>query len=149
MKDITVFNPLRGLARFDPLSREMDDLFQGFFMKPIAFNQASVTQFPIDVTENDSEYVVRAEIPGFKKEDLHISVNGDQILISAESKKEKEEKKGDQVVLRECYYGKHYRSFTLPQSVDDAKATAKYENGILNLVLPKKPEGARKKIAIQ
>lgn len=150
MNDITRFNPLKGLTRIDPLTRDMDDLFQGFFMKPFSWNQMTTSNFfPIDVTENDGAYVVRAEIPGFKKEDIQVSVHGDQVTVSAETQKEKEEKKGDQVILRECSYGRQYRSFTLPQMVDDTKTTAKYENGVLKLTLPKKADGAMKKIAVQ
>ena len=148
MADITRFNPLRGLARFDPFGRDIDDLFKGFFLTPVPFNQMTGGQIPLDITEDDKSYKVRAEIPGFNKEDVHVSVNGDQVSISAETKKEKEEKKGDQVVLRECYYGKQYRAFTLTQAVDDTKTTAKYADGVLELVLPKKAAAAKKKITI-
>ena len=150
MTDIARFNPLKGLNRIDPLARDMDELFQGFFMKPFSWNQMTTPNpFPIDVTENDGAYIVRAEIPGFKKEDIQVSVHGDQVTVSAETQKEKEEKKGDQVILRECTYGRQYRSFTLPQMVDDTKTTAKYENGVLKLTLPKKGDSTMKKIAVQ
>jgi HSP20 family protein len=148
MADITRFNPFGGLTRLDPFGRDLEDLFKGFFLTPIPFNQAAGSQIPVDITEDDKSYKVRAEIPGFNKEDIQISVNGDQVSISAETKKEKEEKKGDQVVLRECYYGKQYRAFTLAQMVDDTKTTAKYADGVLELVLPKKGAAATRKIAI-
>ena len=148
MADIARFNPFRGLARLDPIGREMEDLFKGFFLAPVPFQQMSGGQIPIDVTEDDKAYKVRAEIPGFSREEIDLSVNGDQVSISAETKKEKEEKKGDQVVLRECYYGKQYRAFTLPQAVDESKTSARYTNGVLELVLPKKAAAATKKIAI-
>ena len=148
MADIARFNPFRGLTRFDPFARDMDDFFKGGFLSPQLFGQIMPGQIPIDVTEDDKSYKVRAEIPGFNKEDIHVSVNGDQVSISAETKKEKEEKKGDQVVLRECYYGRQYRSFTLPHPVDDTKTTAKYANGVLELTLPKKASAVTKKITI-
>ena len=148
MADITRFNPFRSLNRLEPLGRDMEDLFKGFFLTPVPFNQMTTNQFPIDVTEDDKTYKVRAEIPGVNKEDIQVSVNGDQVTISAETKREKEEKKGNQTVLKECYYGKQYRAFTVPQSVDEAKTTAKYEDGVLNLVLPKKGNGNNKKITI-
>jgi HSP20 family protein len=148
MADITRFNPFRGLGRLEPFGREMEDMFKGFFLTPVPFNQISAGQIPVDVTEDEKSYKVRAEIPGFNKEEINVSVNGDQVSISAETKKEKEEKKGDQVVVRECYYGRQYRAFTLPQAVDDAGTTAKYENGVLELSLPKKAAAATKKIAI-
>jgi HSP20 family protein len=148
MADITRFSPFRSLARFDPFTRDFDDLFKGFFMAPVSMGQTTVGQIPIDLTEDDKAYRVRAEIPGFNKEDIHVSVNGDQVSISAETKKEKEEKKGEQVVMRECYYGRQYRAFTLPQGVDDTQATAKYADGVLELSLPKKAGGATKSITI-
>lgn len=149
MTDIARFNPFKGLTRVDPLTRDMDDLFQGFFMKPFSWHPMANHPFPIDVTENDGAYAIRAEIPGFKKEDIQVSVHGDQVIISAEAQKEKEEKEGDQIVLRECTYGRQYRTFTLPQAVDDTKTTAKYEDGVLKLTLPKKADTALKKIAVQ
>ncbi|ANJ66938.1 hypothetical protein A9404_05700 [Halothiobacillus diazotrophicus] len=149
MTDLTRLNPFKGLTRVEPLPRDMDDLFQGFFMKPFSWPQMSRHPFPIDVTENDGAYTVWAEIPGFRKEDIQVSVHGDQVVISAEAKQEKAEKEGDLVVLRECSYGRQYRSFTLPQTVDDTKTTARYEDGILKLTLPKKADGALKKITVQ
>lgn len=148
MTDLARFNPFRGLTRVEPFGRDLDDMFKGFFLTPMPFNQASSGQFPIDVTEDDKSFKVRAELPGFGKDEINVSVSGDQVSISAETKKEKEEKKGSQVVLRECYYGRQFRSFTLPQVVDDAKTTAKYEDGVLNLVLPKKGNGKNKSIVI-
>lgn len=148
MANLTRFNPFRGITRVDPFGRELDDIFKGFFLTPMPLNELSTGQFPIDVSEDDKNYTVRAELPGFKKEDINISVAGDQVSITAETKKEKEEKKGSQVVLRECYYGRQSRSFTLPQNVDDGKTTAKYEDGVLCLTLPKKGNGKNKSITI-
>ncbi len=149
MSDLALFNPLRRLARYEPFSADVDDLFKGFFLTPMSVNSMSPGQFPVDVTEDETNYKVRAEIPGFNKEDIQISVDGDQVSISAETKQEKEEKKAGQVVLRECYYGKQYRAFTLPKTVDETKTSAKYEDGVLNLVLPKKSNGSTQKITIQ
>ncbi len=149
MSDLALLNPLRRLIRSDPMARDMDEFFKGFFLTPMSWSSQAGGQFPVDVTEDDNQYNVRAEIPGFNKEDIAVSVNGDQVSISAESKKEKEEKKGKDVVWRECYYGKQYRAFNLPQTVDESKTSAKYEDGVLSLVLPKKGNGSLKKIAIQ
>ena len=148
MADLARFNPFRGLARLDPLGREMDELFKGFFVTPFPLGEASTGRLPIDVTEDEKSYKVRAEIPGFNKEEINVSVDGDQVTISAETRKEKEEKKADQIVMRECYSGKQYRAFTLPKAVDDSRTSAKYANGVLELVLPKKATTATKKIAI-
>ena len=98
------------------------------------------TIFPIkiDMTETDQDYIVRAQIPGVKKEDVKILVDGDLVSISAEVKQEKEKKEGGRVICRECYQGTSYRSFTLDHNVDEAKARAKCGNGILELTLPKR-----------
>ena len=149
MADLVRFNPFRGLSRLDPFGREIEDMFKGFFLTPMPFRELGGGQIPVDVTEDDKSYKVRAEIPGFKREEIDVSVNGDRVTISAETKKEKEEKKGEQVVLRELYYGKQYRSFTLPQMVDDTKTSAKYTDGVLELVLPKKGAAATKKITVE
>lgn len=148
MADITRFRPFHALTHFDPFGREFDDLFKGFFVTPIPMGKLSGGQIPIDITEDDKSYKVRAEMPGFNKEDISVSVNGDQVSISAETKKEKEEKKDDKVVLRECYYGTQYRAFTLPQVVSDTDVTAKYEDGVLSLELAKKATASAKKITI-
>ena len=116
MADITRYTPFRGLSRLDPFGRDMDDFFKGFFLTPVSLDKMPDAQIPIDITEDDKGYKVRAEMPGFNKEDISVSVNGDQVSISAETKKEKEEKKGDKIIHRECYYGKQYRAFTLPQA---------------------------------
>jgi HSP20 family protein len=98
------------------------------------------TIFPIkiDMTETDKDYTFRAKIPGVKKEDVKIQVDGNLVSISAEVKHEKEEKEGVRVVCRECYQRSSYRSFLLDCNVDEAKAQAKCENGILELILPKR-----------
>ena len=105
-------------------------------------------QIPIDITEDDKGYKVRTEMPGFNKDDISVSVSGDQVSISAETKKEKEEKKGDKIIHRECYYGKQFRSFTLPQAADETAVTARYENGVLSLELAKKAGNDTRKIKI-
>lgn len=98
------------------------------------------TIFPIkiDMTETDQDYIVRAQIPGVKKENVKILVDGDLVSIRAEIKQEKGKKEGERVIYRECYQGTSYRSFTLDRNVDEAKAQAKCENGILELILPKR-----------
>jgi HSP20 family protein len=150
MAEVARFSPFRNLARLDPFGREFDDLFKGFLLTPLPAQQtAAGSRIPIDISEDETSYKVRAEIPGFSKEDIQISVHGDEVSISAETKRDKEEKTGETVVLRECYYGKQYRAFTLAQAVDDAKASAKYADGVLELVLPKKESAVTRKIAIE
>jgi len=102
----------------------------------------------IDVTKADDTYTVKADIPGVKKDDIQVSVDGNEVTISGEVKKETEEKKGEEVLRSERYYGKISRSFTLPHDVDEAKVVAKYADGVLKVTLPMKAQSRTKKIAV-
>jgi HSP20 family protein len=108
-----------------------------------------VGHFRVDVSESEQAYTVRAELPGVKKEDITISIDGDQVAIGAECKNEKEVKDGERVLRTERYYGKLQRAFQLGQPVDEDGASAKYADGILEVTLPKKAAAQARKIAIQ
>lgn len=135
------------ITRYDPFSG-MEDLFKGFWLKPMRLESEQQLSIKMDVSENDNAYVVRADIPGVKKEDIKVSIAGNQVSIRAEVKKEKEEKKGERVLRTERYYGEVYRSFTLSQDVDQNDATARYKDGVLELTLPKKPGGTTKHVTV-
>jgi HSP20 family protein len=100
------------------------------------------------VTENDTGYVVKAEIPGVAKEDITVSIEGSTVSLAAEVKREKETKEGDKVLRTERYYGSVARSLTLPADVDLPRAEAKFENGVLTLTLPKAPGIEAKRLPI-
>ncbi|HEX2830368.1 MAG TPA: Hsp20/alpha crystallin family protein [Burkholderiales bacterium] len=139
------------LTRFD---EAFDDLLRGFFVRPVGFQgthagDSAPAQFRVEVTEAEQSYTIRAEIPGVKKEDINISIDADQVAISAEVKNEKDVKDGERVLRSERYYGKVYRAFALGQPVDENGASAKYADGILELVLPKKAAAQAKRIEIQ
>jgi len=137
---------MANLTRVDPL----DDLFRGFFVRPVDLNSGS-TQAPsikMDVKEQEGAYQVHAELPGVKKEDIHVVVDGNQVSISAEVKQEKEVKEGERVLRAERYFGKVSRSFQLAQDIDDSKASAKFTEGVLELTLPKRASSASKRLAI-
>ena len=102
----------------------------------------------VDVTENDKEYLVTAEIPGAKKEDVRVSVDGSYVSISAEIKKDEEKKQGRSIV-RETYHGSVSRGFSLASEVDDKNAVAKLEDGVLRLTLPKRANGTHNVLKIQ
>ena len=141
---------MANLTRFNPFDEAIDDLFRGFFVRPLSFDvPAGAAQFRVDVAENESAYTLRAEIPGVKKNDINITIDGDTVAISAEVKNEKDIKNGDRVLRSERYYGKVYRAFTLGQAVDETGATAKYADGVLELTLPKKAAAQAKRITIQ
>jgi HSP20 family protein len=103
----------------------------------------------VDVAEKNGAYVVTAELPGVKKEDIQITIDGAQVTLAAEVKREKEVSQDERVLHTERVYGKSTRSFTLPQEVDEGKAEAKFRDGVLELTLPKKAAAQRKQIAIQ
>lgn len=137
MANITRFDPLNELARINPFS-EFDNLFKGFMVRPVFQGLTAAPQMKLEVTEDDKAYTIKAEILGVKKEDIHISVDGSLVSISAEVKKETEKKEGEKVVHSERYYGQVARSFTLDKEVEQGGAQAKYTDGVLEAVLPKK-----------
>jgi HSP20 family protein len=136
---------MSNLARFNPFSELRDpfadDFFKGFALRPVYRMMEGEPQMRLDLSEDDQNFFVKAEIPGVKKEDIKVSVDGNQVSLSAEVKKEKEEKDGSKVIRSERYYGSVARSFTLGENVDPSAAQAKYDNGVLQLTLPKKPNG--------
>jgi HSP20 family protein len=138
------------ITRFNPFDNTVEDLFRGFFVRPVSYEgPAGAAQFRVDVSENENAYTLRAEIPGVKKEDISVTIDGDTVAISAEVKNEKEVKNGDRVLRAERYYGKVYRAFTLGQAVEEAATAARYANGVLELTLPKKAAVQAKRITIQ
>lgn len=147
MFNLTRHDPF-SVARSDPFS-DIDDLLKGFFVRPIAYEGHTPMQIKMDVKENNGAYTVHADIPGVKKEDIHVSIEGNLVSISAESRLDKEEKEGDKVLRSERYRGAVARSFTLAQDVDEAQAVAKYSDGVLELTLPKKATASGKVLAIQ
>ena len=140
---------MANILRYNPADDAFDDLFRGFFMRPVRFEGQQEVQIKIDVSEDDKAYTVRAEIPGVKKEDIHVTIEGNQVAISAEVKNEKEVKEGEKVLRSERYYGKVSRAFALAQDLDEAAAEAKYNNGVLELRLPKRVTAKTKKLTIQ
>ena len=139
MSNLNLYDPLAGGA--------FDDLFRGFF-KPVRVAKAPLS-IAMDVTETDAAYVVHAEIPGVAKDDIQVSIEGNQVTIGAEVKRTAEKKDGDRLLRGERYYGGVFRSFTVPVDLDEATSTAKYENGVLELTLAKKPALAGRKLTIQ
>jgi HSP20 family protein len=147
MANIKRYDPF-SLSRFEPFG-DFDDLMKGFFVRPVLFENQPQMQIKMDLKEDDSAYTVHADIPGVKKEDIHVNIEGNQVSISAETKLEKEEKKGEKVLRSERYVGKVARSFTLAHDVDEAKSQAKYSDGVLELTLPKKAPNTAKKLNVQ
>jgi HSP20 family protein len=137
---------MNGLIRRDPL----DDFFRGFFVRPVDFGtQPDAPALKIDVKEQEAAYLVHAEIPGVKRDDINVAVDGPVVSISAERREEKDVKEGERVLRTERYFGKVSRSFQLAQEIDESKVVAKYADGVLELSLPKKAANQARRITIQ
>lgn len=148
MNNIIRFNPYTELTRFDPFL-EMDDLFGKMMMRPMLREVKEIEpQIRMDVKEADGQYIVKAEIPGVKRDDIHVTVEGNRVSISAEVKQEKEVKEGEKVIRSERSFGMASRSFGLADEVDRDRVQAKYADGVLELILPKKAGSSRKEIPI-
>ena len=143
---------MANITRFDPFNEIVDDFFKGFLVRPVAYGRGEAVNAPrlnVDVTEKSGAYVVTADLPGVRKEDIRVEIDGAQVTLSAEVKREQEAKEGERVLHTERSYGKTTRSFTLPAELDEAKVEAKFRDGVLELKLPKKAAAERKAITIQ
>jgi len=142
---------MASITRYDPFNDLVDDIFKGFLVRPVAYEGSRGETLPrakVDVAEQNGAYKVTAELPGVKKDDIKVSIDGSQVTLEAEIKQEKEAK-DERVLHTERVFGKVTRSFALPQEVDEAKAEAKFKDGVLELTLPKKAAAQRKQISIQ
>ena len=139
------------LTRYNPFDERFDGLFNGFLVRPASLDEQDQprTTIRMDVSENDKAYVVHAEIPGVNKKDVQVTIDGNQVVISADSNVRKEQKEGEKLLRSERSFGKAYRAFTLAQEVDEAGAEAKYVDGVLDLTLPKKSALAATQLTIQ
>ena len=136
--------------RWDPFEDHLDELFKGFFVRPVRVDPSQeANRIRADVKEDDKSYVVHAEIPGVKKEEIQVSIEGNQVAISAEVKRQKDEKQAEKTLRTERYYGKVYRAFSLGQDVDQEQAQARYENGVLELTLPKRAAASTRRVTVQ
>jgi HSP20 family protein len=142
MSNLTLLDPVFG--------NDFEAALRRFFSPSVFEGEAAPLRMRIDVKENDKAFTVQADIPGVKKEDIHVKIDGNVVRIDAESKNEKESKgNGDKILRSERYYGSVSRTFSLGQDVDDTKVQAKYVDGVLTLELPKKAPAASSKIIVQ
>jgi HSP20 family protein len=130
----------------------LDDIFRdfapGFFIRPLHGDQLPA-QIKVDVKEINGAFKVQAEIPGVNKDDIHVTIDGDVVTLRAEVQQQDEKAEGGKVVHSERYFGAVSRSFQLPGDVDETKAKARYENGVLTLTLPRKAGGKSQRLAIE
>jgi HSP20 family protein len=148
MSMLTRWNPFRQSMRFDPLT-DVDDLFRNLNLRPLLRDfETMPPEIRMDVREDDTSYRVIVDMPGVNKDDIEVSVEGNQVTIQGETKRQ-EERKTDKEIHSERYVGKCFRAFTLPREVDSEKCEASYDNGVLTLTLPKKGNGQSKRLPIQ
>ena len=110
----------------------------GFFRAPMTPSLDTSVRLPaIDISETDSAYLVKTDLPGMRKQDLDITIDDGVLTINAEHVEETDEKKNGRLIRQERSYGKFSRRLRIGTDVDDKKVTAKYQEGVLSLTLPK------------
>lgn len=144
------------LTAFKDFEHKMEDMFQHFWQNtfnhdktPDIFSNASFGNIPsMDVIDRDKEILVKAELPGFDKKDLDISITDRQLVIKAKTCEESKEEKGD-YLRQEISQNEIYRSVLLPADVDDSKVKTSFKNGVLELNIPKQKNSHRRRIEIK
>ncbi len=152
MNGITKWNPL---TDWDPF-RDLDDFSNrlgSFFGQPPARRREeggtpAAWSPSVDIVEDDKEFLVKAELPEVKKEDVHVSVQNNVLTIQGDRKFEKEEK-GKRYHRRERSYGSFTRSFSLPEGTDAAKVKAEFKDGLLQVHLPKSEQAKPRQIEVR
>ncbi|WP_028225466.1 Hsp20/alpha crystallin family protein [Paraburkholderia ferrariae] len=144
---------MSNLTRYDPFSVEpVSDLFQGLVLpirSLLAAKDSDLLPMKLDVTESDRAYAVKAELPGVDKKDIDVKIDGNVVSINAKVERNTELKEGERIVRRERYSGTFARTFSLASDIDEAGASAQYQDGVLSLTLPKKAPAEQKRLQIE
>jgi HSP20 family protein len=135
---LNLYRPAPRVVNGRPIEGLIDSVFSDLFAHGAPSGQASPTLARIDVTEKGDSYEALVEIPGVKKEDIDVKIEGNRVSITAQSKSTDELKEGERVLHTERRAVSYARTFELPLEVAEERAQASYENGVLKLVLPKK-----------
>ena len=138
-------NNNRRLANYNPY-REMEEFERNFFSDPFGsfFGTRDLAEFKTDVTDEGDHYLLEADLPGFDKKDIKLDLNGDVLTVNAERHSNVEQKDKDKIVRVERSYGCYSRSFDV-SGINTDGIKAAYENGVLNLTLPKKEKQGESK----
>ncbi|WP_332878475.1 Hsp20/alpha crystallin family protein [Massilia sp. S19_KUP03_FR1] len=145
MSASTRFDPIARMLRAEPF-RTFDEFFSDLRL-PSSLRAADMApRVRMDVSESEQAYKVMADLPGAKKEDIKVNIDGNQVSISAETSSQSEHE-GATTICPERFWGQFYRSFTLPQAIDDTQAHAEFRDGVLELALPTKTGGNGKPLA--
>lgn len=137
------------LSVYDPFAEVFPELFRSL-LTPSRGSAPEAIEIRIEVRENANAYQVQAELPGVRKDDIQVQIDGNRVSINAEVKREAVDKPENERVLRsERFYGQLARSFALASEIDDKQASARFEQGILTLTLPKQTTPSARRITIQ
>jgi HSP20 family protein len=147
MKTPTRWDPFREFAPFATFP-ELERYLGEFPFRPLPVGHEPAPMMRVDVNESDAAYKVEADIPGMKKEEIAVSIDGNTVSITTEVKREKEAKEGEKTLRTERYYGSMSRVLTFPLDVDPATAAAAYDGGVLTLTLPKAPGSQARRLAV-
>jgi HSP20 family protein len=134
------------------LRAAMDRLMQESFVRPTSGSRSRGDQgmmLPLDIRESEDAYTLQASLPGVKPEDVQIQITGDTVTIRGETQENREEKRGDQVIMRERRAGVFARTVSLPTPIDADHADARFENGVLTLTLPKSQQAKPRRVAVR
>ena len=146
------FDPFEELRRLQErmyrIFKEIEPSFVERKMLPATGGELATVEPFVDVIDKGDKVVVAVDIPGVEKEALSVNISGDRLEVSAERKKEAEEEK-EGYVRRERTYTSYYRAIPLPAEVDADKADATFENGVLEITMPKVKAIEKKKIEIK
>lgn len=137
------------LSVYDPFAEVFPEIFRGL-LTPVRANGAEAAEIRIEVRESAREYQVQAELPGVRKDDIQVQIDGNRVSITAEVKRASADKPdGERLLRSERFYGPLSRSFSLGSEIDDQNAGARFENGVLILTLPKQVSPTARRLTIQ
>lgn len=142
------------IIRREPLSSIVDQFFsdfvnRGWSVAPRDGDTGTSVLARMDVVDKGDKYAVAVDLPGVKKEDIRVTVEGARVAIAADAKSEKETREGDKVLHSERYATSYARSFELPVEVTEDNAEASFENGVLHLTLPKRAHVAGRRLTVR
>jgi len=137
------------LSSYEPLVGRLDGILNDLLRPAVALEARSeALPIRVDVRETAEAYTVYAELPGVRKEDIAVEIEGNEVALSAETRRDAAQKEADKWLRTERFFGKSARRFALPAELDESKAAAKFADGVLELTLPKKASAAARKIEI-
>jgi HSP20 family protein len=141
---------MASISIYDPFADVFPELFRGLSGGGggAGGERSTAAAMRVDVKEGKDAYIVKADLPGVKKEDIQVDIDGNQVTLRAEVRKESEKRDGERVLRAERYVGQFARSFTLASDIDEEKSSARYDNGVLELTLPKKATAAARRLQI-